>query len=124
VPGVSLHDYLCRIDANFHCSEECLILGLVYIDRIATLHPEFEISTLNIHRLLLTSVVVAAKFHDDFFYSNTYYAKVGGVRLREMNTLESEFVRLIDWRLYVVSDEFSNYREQVLKVASSQGEAA
>lgn len=34
-------------------------------------------SPLNVHRLLLTGVMLAAKLMDDKYYNNSYYAKVG-----------------------------------------------
>ena len=39
----------------------------------AALQPD----PLNVHRLLLTGVLLAAKLMDDRYYSNAYYAKVG-----------------------------------------------
>jgi hypothetical protein len=33
-------------------------------------------------------MVVSAKFADDTFYKNSYYAKVGGISTEEMNNLE------------------------------------
>ncbi|KAG0348086.1 hypothetical protein BG005_011739, partial [Podila minutissima] len=41
----------------------------------------FRINSFNIHRLLITTVMVAAKFTSDLFYSNARYAKVGGLNL-------------------------------------------
>ena len=32
---------------------------------------------------------------------NHLYAKVGGIPMTELNTLEREFLRMIDWRLVV-----------------------
>jgi len=37
------------------------------------------------HRLLLTSVILAIKFHDDETFGDAYYAAVAG--LREISTL-------------------------------------
>jgi len=113
-PQLSLYDYLMRIATYFQCSHECFVLGLVYIDRIVKLHPEFTICTLNIHRLLLTSVMLGAKFFDDVYFSNSYYAKVGGVRTQELNALEALFMRLIEWRLHVRPAEYEQYRNHVL----------
>jgi hypothetical protein len=36
----------------------------------------FRINSFNIHRLLITSLMIAAKFTSDLFYSNARYAKV------------------------------------------------
>jgi hypothetical protein len=32
--------------------------------------------------------MLAAKFFDDFYYKNEYYAKVGGITIIEINILE------------------------------------
>lgn len=116
-PQLSIRDYLMRIAKYFQCSRECFVLCLVYIDRIVKLHPEFTICSLNIHRLLVTSVMLAAKFFDDVYYSNAYYAKVGGVRTKEVNTLEAQFLQLIDWRLNVTPQEYNQYRFHVCSAA-------
>lgn len=116
-PQLSIHEYLERISKYFQCSRECFVLCLVYIDRIVKLHPEFGICPLNIHRLLVTSVMLAAKFFDDVYYSNAYYAKVGGVRPKEVNVLEAQFLELIDWRLHVTPQEYEQYRSSVCMAA-------
>jgi len=120
-PQLSIHDYLMRIATYFQCSHECFVLGLVYIDRIVKIHPEFTICSLNIHRLLVTSVMLGAKFFDDVYYSNSYYAKVGGVRTQELNALEALFLRLIEWRLHVLPTEYEQYRNQVLTAVRGSG---
>lgn len=113
-PQLSIGDYLSRISTYFQCSHECFVLALIYVDRIVKLHPEFTISLLNIHRLLVTAVMLSAKFFDDVYYSNAYYAKVGGVRPPELNALEAQFLRLIEWKLHVLPQEYDQYRNHVL----------
>jgi len=113
-PQLSILEYLTRIARYFQCSHECFVLALVYIDRIMKLHPDFSICNLNVHRLLVTSVMLAVKFFDDVYYSNAYYAKVGGIRTKEVNSLETQFLKLIEWRLHVSPEEYDQYRKQVL----------
>lgn len=57
--------------------------------------------------------MVAAKFIDDCFYNNAYYAKVGGVSNDEINALELDFLFLINFSLDVSNDVFSEYRAEV-----------
>lgn len=45
--------------------------------------------------------MIAIKWHDDEYYKNEYYAKIGGINAKEMNALESEFLKLMDFRLFV-----------------------
>ena len=62
-------------------------------------------------RMLLTSILTAIKYNEDDFYSNTYYAKVGGISLQEINSLESEFLGLIDFNLWIDYAIFSKYQK-------------
>eukprot|EP00929_Paragymnodinium_shiwhaense_P093157 TRINITY_DN53270_c0_g1_i1.p1 TRINITY_DN53270_c0_g1~~TRINITY_DN53270_c0_g1_i1.p1 ORF type:complete len:206 (+),score=24.01 TRINITY_DN53270_c0_g1_i1:296-913(+) len=119
-PPLTIHEYLNRIAKYFQCSNECYVLCLVYIDRVVKLHPEFSICDLNIHRLLMTAAMLAVKFFDDIYYSNAYYARVGGVRTREVNALEAQFLRLIDWRLHVTPQEYMQYRGHVYMALQGQ----
>jgi len=106
VPSISLHDYLCRMQKLFQCSNECFVLSMVYIDRILTRNPGFRVSLLNAHKLLVTSVVLAVKFHEDALCSNAYYASVAGVDTRDLNALEEQFLRMVDWRVHVLPEDF------------------
>ena len=61
------------------------IYSLILLDRAQEYNPEFIIHKRNIHRLLLVSNLVAAKYIDDLYYKNSYYATVGGVSLKVLN---------------------------------------
>jgi len=113
-PKISIQDYVRRIVEHYQCSEACLVLALVFIDRIAKRHSDFVVSLLSIHRLFAVSVMVAAKFHSDLFYSNARYAKVAGLKVREMNNLEKKFLHLIEWQLRVTPREYDEYLTRVL----------
>lgn len=60
-------------------------------------------------RLLLTAIVLAAKYNDDEFYKNVYYAKVGGISLEEMNMLENQFSTVLDYNFFVKLEDFNTY---------------
>ncbi|AFZ81173.1 cyclin domain-containing protein [Theileria equi strain WA] len=110
-PPVS--DYLARIARYVHCSNECFVLALVYIDRIVKYHKDFTVSVVNIHRLLITAIMLAAKFSDDVYYSNSFYAQVGGIKVSEINVLEAQFLMLINYQLYVNATDYENCRRGV-----------
>ncbi len=95
------------------CSAECFILALVYIDRIIQRNG-FMINSLNIHRIIITSVMLAAKFFDDQYFNNAFYAKVGGVPRQEMNSLELEFLFLVNFTLHVTPDVYQKYYNELI----------
>lgn len=61
-------------------------------------------------RILLTAVILAIKYNEDDFYSNTYYGKIGGVSLEELNKLEEEFVNKIEFTFWIDEELFSKYK--------------
>jgi len=118
-PAIELADYLNRIAKYACCSGECFVLALVYIDRIIQSNPTFVVNSLNIHRLLVTSVMLAAKFFDDQYFNNSYYAKVGGVPPVEVNSLEVEFLFMMNFTLFVTTDTYKQYYTELCNHASS-----
>lgn len=58
---------------------------------------------------------MAAKELCDSFCTNVHYARVGGISLRELNTLELEFLFLIDWRLAISADELQQYYANLVR---------
>jgi hypothetical protein len=114
-PGMSIADYLLRIQKYFMCSDECFVIALAYIDRIGKIDPSMTVCDLTAHRLVMIAVMIAVKFHDDVYYSNKYYAKVGGLSLKEVNGLETVMLKLMDWRMHVPSEEYQLYHDLVCK---------
>ncbi|CAH0518729.1 unnamed protein product [Peronospora belbahrii] len=111
-PGISVRDYLTRIHKYASCSPECFVLGLVYMDRLHQMQG-FALTELNVHRVIITSVVLAAKFFDDHYFNNAYYAKVGGIPCPEMNELEVEYLLLINFSLHVSSETYARYYNEL-----------
>ncbi|KAF1845837.1 cyclin-domain-containing protein [Cucurbitaria berberidis CBS 394.84] len=69
----------------------------------------FVVDSYNIHRLVIAGVTCASKFFSDVFYTNSRYAKVGGLPLVELNHLELQFLLLNDFRLAVPLEEMEAY---------------
>lgn len=86
----------------------------------------FVVDSFNIHRLVIAGVTCASKFFSDVFYTNSRYAKVGGLPLIELNHLELQFLLLNDFRLSVPVEELEAYGTMLVEfyareVMSQQG---
>lgn len=121
-PEVSILAYLERIKKYARCSNCCFAVALTYIDRVIETGA-IVLSSLNVHRLLITSIMLAAKFLDDLFYNNAFYAKLGGVSVTEINALEIEFLKLINFSLYVSPEVYSQYNDELLRFATATKQA-
>jgi len=98
-PGISITDYLQRLTTHATLSPPILLSMVYYIDRLCALYPAFTISSLTVHRFLITAATVASKGLSDSFWTNSLYARVGGVSLKELALLELEFLWRVEWRI-------------------------
>jgi len=67
------------------------------------------------YRLILTAVLLTSKFYNDIFYGNHFVAYVGGISLEEMNLLEIEFLKFLDWKLWVDPAEYDFYLKGLIQ---------
>ncbi len=111
-PTVTVPLYLRRIYAHAKCSDACFVVALIYIDRIIAMHS-FRVTSLNVHRIFLSAILLAAKFLDDVYYNNSFYAKIGGIPLQELNSLELEFLRLTRFDLHVSEHQYGAYHRGI-----------
>ncbi|KAK4175775.1 cyclin-domain-containing protein [Triangularia setosa] len=75
----------------------------------------FVVDSYNIHRLIIAGVTCASKFFSDVFYTNSRYAKVGGLPLAELNHLELQFLLLNDFRLAVPVEDLEAYATMLVE---------
>lgn len=80
----------------------------------------FAIDSYNVHRLVIAGITVASKFFSDVFYTNSRYAKVGGLPPHELNQLELQFLLLNDFRLTIPLEEMQRYADQLLAYGSGR----
>jgi len=118
-PQITIEFYLKRIARYSNCSEECFVLALIYIDRLIGKDENFLVNSLNVHRLLITSIMLGAKFFDDQYFNNEYFGKIGGVSLKEINLLEIEFLFMINFNLFVETDMYETYNMKLLSQTKS-----
>lgn len=109
-PAIETEEYVHRLVRYANCSRSAFINALIYLQRLTWLSPLLRLTPLNLHRLLTTAVVIAAKTLDDRCYSNTHYARVGGIStVAEMNRLELQMLNTLRFRTFVTADEYVNF---------------
>lgn len=120
-PPISLADYLSRLvfylgnipeyssDRAMHSdlAIRYLLGAILYLERIELFVPGFEVTLLNIHRLLITGVLITAKVLDDVQPDHKYYAQLGGVSVAELCKLEICFLQLCEYNVNIDPTEFA-----------------
>jgi len=114
LPKITISEYVKRISLNFDCSEECFIIAMIYIERLTGRNKNFFINDFNVHRLILTSVMIATKYYDDQHFDNSYYCRVGGLSLKEINELERELLVMINFNTHVENELFTAWNRSLM----------
>jgi hypothetical protein len=89
-PPISVEKYTDRLVTYMHCSPEVFMYALAYLRRLVL--AGFPVHLRSIHRLLLTSALVALKCRDDVYYHLSFYAEVGGVTPKDLRIMEIRFL--------------------------------
>ncbi|XP_076290816.1 protein CNPPD1 [Lasioglossum baleicum] len=98
-----------RISRNACVSPCCLVLALLYLERLKDCNPEY-LQRVAPSELFLVSLMVASKFlndegeEDEVF--NTEWAQSGHLSISKMNQLEKDFLHAIDWTVFVHNQDF------------------
>lgn len=110
IPPITINKYLMRLRSAFRCSDATFIAALIIVDRLLQYDGgRLPLTMRNVHRVFLASLVVAVKYHEDLVYSNSHYARAGGVHLREVNRLERVLLAALDFDLRVDPEQFRIY---------------
>ena len=75
-----------------NCSPASYVLALALLDRLQAVNHAYILNYQNVHKLLMTAILISVKTNDDIFYKQSYYAKVAGLKLEELNALEAKFL--------------------------------
>jgi len=120
VPPIGLDKYLMRLRSTFRCSDASFIAAFILVDRVLGYDGgRLPLSMRNVHRLFLASLVVAVKYHEDLVYTNSHYAKAGGVHLREVNRLERVILAALDFDLRVPPEQYQIYEASLASLCCS-----
>lgn len=63
--------------------------------------------------MFMICTVIAAKAYDDFYFKNTYYSKVAGISLTELNSLEVTALTILNFDVSIDSQLFNIYLERL-----------
>ena len=108
IPGITIKDYLIRIQNYSGMEKGTLILSLILIDKMCR-KSGIVLTHYNIHRILFASIIIAIKYNEDSYYDNNFYAQIAGIKANELQLLEYKFFELNDFHVYVNDKEFEQY---------------
>mmetsp|Transcript_19574 Transcript_19574/g.36168 ORF Transcript_19574/g.36168 Transcript_19574/m.36168 type:complete len:218 (-) Transcript_19574:272-925(-) len=120
-PPVAIFDYFSRLARYINvwrghsggaesAGVRAAVMAMVYLDRL--MNTGYTVNSMNVHRLAMVGFLLATKMTEDTPIGNQFWAKVGGVPNKEVNLLEREFCRLINFELHIDENEYLHMLDQ------------
>ena len=109
VPGITVIDYIERLKKYSRCSNSSIVIALIYINRVLGKWPGTVLHKLNIHRLIISSLLVAIKVNEDQYYKTKFYSEIGGISSKELIKLEINLLKLLEFDVAVSLETFEDY---------------
>lgn len=105
--------FIRKIFDKMQLATECIVVSLIYIEKIMTT-SKIEIRFSNWRPLVFTSILLASKFWEDICFWNVDYEEgLNFYPLKSINRMESEFLSLCNYNMYVSKNLYNKYQEAV-----------
>lgn len=111
--GISLVDFLRRVHKFTQFSKECLLIAIIYLDRYNLTDEDFSLNSTNVHKILLTCLLLATKFQDDRYYDNKTFEFAGGVNVAQLHRYETHVFEALDFNLFVDEESYNELRQKL-----------
>ena len=110
IPDISIEEYLIRIQEYANMETSTLIMSLILIDRLCQ-KANLTLTYHNIHRIIFSAILISIKYNEDNYYDNKYYADIAGVKLKELQLLEYNFISLLHFHLFIQDEIYEKYKK-------------
>ena len=88
---------------------ECIVICLIYLE-LVMLKGRIEIRDFNWKPLVFTAILLASKFWEDIiWYNYDFVENLEIYSLKSINRMESEFLSLCDYNIYVSAEKYEQY---------------
>lgn len=115
-PSVTLEqfvEHLLELLRMLRVEEQLVLPTLLYIRRVMD-RGQFVVCWKNVWRLILASTVVAVKYTADERLFNSDFAKIIGLSVPDINTLELEFLALLNFELFSSELEYQRIQQALI----------
>lgn len=105
--------FIRRIMDQMQLTTECIVIGLIYLE-LVMITGKIEIRDFNWKPLVFTATLLASKFWEDIIWYNVDFVEALQIySLRSINHMESEFLSLCDYNIYVSAEKYQRYQAQI-----------
>ena len=110
----TLHDFLYFWTEKLEFNKNLLLLTMMNLDKL--LSNEFILTYDNVKNTLYICMVITQKMYEDETYKDKDYAKLLDVTTEELIQMEKEFLKIVDFSLFINEEEFNKYYKKMYKI--------
>lgn len=103
---------------------ECIVISLIYLEQVM-ITGQIEIRQNNWRPLVFTAILLASKFWEDVIWFNVDFVdNMELYPLKSINRMESEFISLCDYNIYVSAEKYFQYQAEVYAISHPQNSSS
>jgi len=104
-PKQDMNEYIPQLLARADCPNECVPVAMLYLHRILS-RPNTLLTSNNVHRLFVVCMMLASKWLEDATLRTRDWARISGFPEAMLVRMEREFLRILQFDLYVNDEEY------------------
>ncbi|KTD52999.1 cyclin family putative virulence effector [Legionella quateirensis] len=116
-PPITIEHYLLRFCTYLINEPSIYILLVIYLNKYLEKVPDASLNEMNVHRLTACSLLLAYKQLMDLRFDNLFVSRVAGVSLSELNLLEINFLKILDFETHVPIKDFEKCYQRLYEHA-------
>ncbi|KAJ3017490.1 hypothetical protein HKX48_003518 [Thoreauomyces humboldtii] len=105
----AVHNLITRAS----CTLPHILISLLYVTRLRNAIPSTHTGEGSEFRVFVSSLILAQKYHTDERFANKTWANMTGLPLRDINTMEREFLTGVGGRLHVTREDYERWLRSV-----------
>jgi len=117
-----IRQFVTRIGSISSCSPEAMVLAAVYWHRAVRngfMDPDQNPSVPSPQICVTITMLAASKMHDELYGDNRLYANAAGIPCAELNDVEFDLYKWLNWELNVTPAIFKSAQEALERVVAS-----
>ena len=112
--NLSLHDLFYFWIKKLEFNKNLLLLTMMNMDKL--LSSDFILTEDNIKNVLFTCMILTQKNYEDNVYNDKDYAKLIDISTEDLIKMEIEFLKYINFSLYINEEKFNNYKRKMYNI--------
>jgi len=105
---VTMEEYVLRTVRYARVCKPEIYTTLLFMNKVHAL-KRFIFTGSNVYKLWLACLLLAEKVLDDRCPTNTFFAKTGGIKVGELNTLECALLQMIEFETGITDSQFADF---------------